>query len=349
MRASVISVFASALVVTGGVVIGAPAPKPARTQPPPVQPVAVPAVPAVPTLYPLPAAPVQPEPCPLPPTTDHEEPATGTPKVPDSQLPAPAGRIAHQVNLAPLAGKGMWWTLWPDSHIDAAGMVAKATGAGLHQIWIRTGSTDQGFYGARLLTALLPAAHAAGLAVVAWDFPKLSDPVADAVRAAATLDGTFGGEHIDAFSPDLETKYEGTYDTVPRVTLYLSLVDGWARDIPLVATVMNPTDRQLASYPYAAQAPYVDAFAPMVYWSCTEPGAAATAALSALSKLRPVHLIGQAYDMTEDGGRPGLPTGSEEWRFLDVADSAGAIGASFYVAETATAPEWAAIGAYPWH
>jgi WhiB family redox-sensing transcriptional regulator len=78
------------------------------------------------------------------------------------------------------------------------------------------------------------------------------------------------------------------------------------------------------------------------------PGAAAAAALAALARLRPVHLIGQAYDMSEDGGRHGMPTGPEEWRFLDVARSAGAIGASFFDAETATAAEWAALGAYPW-
>jgi hypothetical protein len=43
-----------------------------------------------------------------------------------------------------------------------------------------------------------------------------------------------------------------------------------------------------------------------------------------------------------------MPTGPEEWRFLDVARSAGAIGASLFDAETATAAEWAALGAYPW-
>ncbi|HEX3611620.1 MAG TPA: hypothetical protein VHU88_08040 [Sporichthyaceae bacterium] len=353
MRPAVITVLAAALAISGAVAIAAPNPRSSPTAPTAMArtagPVVVPAViPPGHPLYPLPAAAAQPQPCPLPPSEGSEDSLTHTPKVAEATLPAPVAALPRKVDLAPLAGKGMWWTLWSTSRIDAAAWVAKAKAAGLHQVWVRVGGTNQGWYGGDILSALLPAAHAAGLAVVAWDYPSLSDPVADAARADRTLDGTFGGQHIDAFSPDIETKYEGTYLTVARVALYLSLIRAAAGNIPLVATVMNPTARQLASYPYAAEAPYVDAFAPMIYWSCTEPGVAAAAALAVLARLRPVHLIGQAYDMSEDGGRHGMPTGPEEWRFLDVARSAGAIGASLFDAETATAAEWAALGAYPW-
>jgi hypothetical protein len=254
----------------------------------------------------------------------------------------------RQVNLAPLTGKGMWWNTWATSKVDVQQVVSQAKTSGLHQIWVRTGGTRQGWYGAPLLNALLPVAHAAGLAVVAWDYPTLSDPVADAARARRAIGGTFGGQRIDAFSPDIETPYEGTHNSVDRVRRYLSLVRATAGALPVIATVMNPTPANLETYPYAAEAPYVDAFAPMVYWSCNEPGAAAAAAVAALAKLRPVHLIGQAYNMIEDGGRRGLPSGAEEWRFLDVANSAGAIGASLYAADSATKPEWAALAAYPW-
>jgi hypothetical protein len=342
-------VLLAGLVTIGGVALAAPQVHPVSTpRTAPGKPTTVPAAPAAPTLYPLPAPAATPEPCPVPPEHGTEKPITGTPKVATADLPPPATLTPRQVDLAPLRGKGMWWTIWPTSKVDVSKMVVQAKAAGLTQIWVRTGGTRQGWYGAPLLTALLPAAHAAGVAVVAWDYPSLSDPVADAARAQRAIGGTFGGQRIDAFSPDLETPYEGTYDSPVRLQLYLSLVRVAAGAMPVVATVMNPTTAQLTTYPYAAQAPYVDAFAPMVYWSCTEPGAAATAALAALAALRPVHLIGQAYDMAEDGGRPGLPTGAEIWRFLDVADRAGAIGASLYVAESANQPEWAALGAYPW-
>src|SRR5437764_1296452 len=123
--------------------------------------------------------------------------------------------------------------------LDVPKVVAQARAAGLRQLWIRTGGTPQGWYGRKFLDALLPAAHAAGIAVVAWDFPKLSDPVADAKRATLAVTGTFAGQHIDAFSPDIETVYEGTFNTGRRVQLYLSIVRHAAGNVPIVATVMR--------------------------------------------------------------------------------------------------------------
>jgi hypothetical protein len=117
----------------------------------------------------------------------------------------------------------------------------------------------------------------------------------------------------------------------------------------VVATVPRPTAKRLASYPYATQAPYVDAFAPMVYWSCSEPGALTRSSLSPLRKYhRPLAVIGQSYDMGPEGGRHGLPSGREIWRFLDVSKRAGAIGASLYTYDQTHAAQWRALSAYPW-
>ncbi|MDX6234149.1 MAG: hypothetical protein QOH68_3242, partial [Nocardioidaceae bacterium] len=227
-------------------------------------------------------------------------------------------------------------------------VIAKAQHAGLTQLWVRTGGSYQGYYGDRLLTALLPAAHAAGLRVVAWDYPTLSDPVADARRAARVTRGTFAGHRIDAFSPDIEEIAEGTFDSARRVRVYLSRVRRDAGNLPVVATVLRPLTPSLTGRPYRAMAPYVDAFAPMIYWSCNEPGATALSALQPLSRLRPVHLIGQSYDMGPEGGRHGRPTAREIWRFLDVAKRAGAVGASLYVYDQTRRPQWRALTRYPW-
>jgi hypothetical protein len=242
----------------------------------------------------------------------------------------------------------MWLTTWPDSKIDVATIVARAKAAGLSQLWVRTGGYRQGYYGDPLLTQLLPAAHHNGLAVIAWDFPNLSDPVADAARARRALEGVFGGERLDAFAPDIETTSERVYVSTKRITLYLSLVRSYAGSRPVVATVPRPTPKRLRSYPYAAQVPYVDAFAPMVYWSCTEPGALVGQSFRALAKMRPLHLVGQSYDMAAEGGRHGLPSGREIWRFLDVTKRYGGIGASLFTYETTRAPQWQALGGYPW-
>ena len=300
-------------------------------------------------LYPLPAAPAYPSPCPpprIPPGPPPPPPPK--PKVKAKDLPAPLPLAAHHPSLRAVGGKGMWLTTWADSIVDVRTVVAKAHNAGLRQIWVRTGGTPQGFYGHHVLDALLPAAHAAGIAVIAWDFPMLSDPVHDAARAARTIRASYGGQHIDGFSPDIETINERTFNSPLRVRVYLSRVRAVAPRLPLVATVMRPTSYQLATYPYRAESPYIDVFAPMVYWSCNEPGALAAASLKPLVKMRPVHLIGQSYDMGPEGGRHGLPTGREIWRFLDVAKRSGAIGASLYLYTETRRPQWTALARYPW-
>lgn len=301
------------------------------------------------SLYPLPAPPAYPSPCPPPPRPPGPPPKPpGPPKIATASLPKALPVARRTVSTRAIFGKGMWLTVWPDSSLNAAQVVAKAKSAGLQQLWLRTGGTSQGWYGTRFLRALLPPAHAAGIKVIAWDFPKLSDPMADVRRAKAAIQGRFNGQHIDGFSPDIETINEGTYNASARVRLYLSYVRRYAGNLPIIATVMRPTPYQLRTYPYAAEAPYVDVFAPMVYWSCNEPGSLVAQSVRILAKLRPVHVIGQSYNMAPEGGRPGLPTGREIWRFLDVAKRSGAVGASLYVYSETRAPQWLALGRYPW-
>lgn len=302
-------------------------------------------------LYPLPAAPAHPKPCPPPkrprrPYTPWKPPVF----VPDTRLPAPAALRPRRVDLDAIRGKGMWIYQWPRTERgDVAAVVGRARAAGLTQVWVRSGSTKSGFYAAPVLHDLLPAAHAAGLSVVVWDFPYLHDPVGDARRAAQTLAYTApGGHRVDGFSPDIETAGEGTIASARRAAVYLSLVRRAAGNRPVIATVPRASDQRMRTYPYATMARYVDAFAPMVYWSCREPGALAVQSLQRLVKLRPVHLIGQAYDMGDEGGRPGNPTAREIWRFLDAGRRGGAIGVSFYVWQTSTADQWRALGAFPW-
>jgi hypothetical protein len=208
---------------------------------------------------------------------------------------------------------------------------------------VRTGGSRQGWYGDRVLPQLVPAAHDAGLEVVAWDFPFLGDPVADAARAKQALDAG-----VDAIAPDVETEYEGTWATPRRIELYLSLVRAHAGDRPVAATVPRPTPRRLASFPYAAFPAYADLFVPMVYWSCNEPGELVAQSMQHLGALLPVAPVGQGYDMGSEGGRAGTPTFAETWRFLDAARRGGAVGASLWTVEQVGAEQWRALSQYPW-
>lgn len=264
-------------------------------------------------------------------------------------MPAPVRVPARKPSLHAAAAKGMWLTTWPKSELDASEVVRRAKAAGLRQVWIRTGGTKQGYYGDRLLAALLPKAHAAGIAVIAWDFPFLSDPVADVERARRAMAFTVDGQRIDGFAPDIETKAEGVHATSKRVAAYLSRVQALAGNRPIVATVPRPTAKRLATYPYKATAPYVDGYSAMIYWSCLEPGETTRNAIRELAKLgKPVAVVGQAYDMGPEGGRQGLPSVGEVWRFLDVAKRAGAFGASLYQYDTAGPSQWGPLTRYPW-
>jgi hypothetical protein len=270
--------------------------------------------------------------------------------VPEADLPAPGPPSAWVADVGSLAGKGMWvWKYGQTEGGDADAIVARAVAAGLRQLWVRVGDSRDGFYGAGVLGSLVPRAHARGIAVVGWGFPYLWDPVGD-VRWTADALAWRGadGSTLDGFSPDVEADTEGVALSELRVRVYLGLVRQAAGHRLVVATVYRPTDARWATYPYAAMAPYVDAFAPMVYWGCAEPGQAATEAVERLSALRPVHLIGQAYDMAEEGGRAAAPDAAETTRFLDVARRGGAVGASLWVWQSIGSQQWSALAAYPW-
>lgn len=264
------------------------------------------------------------------------------PAVAESRLPPPLPVRVKAVDLDAVRGKGLWATPMGRRPLDVQGLVAQAQRTGVRSIWVRTGGTPQGYYGGPFLPALVAAAHADGVRVIAWDFPFLSDPVADAGRARQAL-----AAGVDGFSPDVETAAEGTRLTPRRLQLYLSLVRASAGSRPVVATVPRPSGAR-GDFPYPAFVPYADAFAPMVYWSCLEPGAVVQQSLAGLGRLLPVAPIGQGYDMGSEGGRRGTPSRLETLRFLDAARRAGAVGASLWTVEAAGQAQLAALGEYRW-
>jgi hypothetical protein len=327
---------------------------PAPPHPPPPRTLSATAPPAAP---PAPASPTAaagltlrgcpPPPAPPPPYVPPWHPAV---LVPDAALPAPVPADAPAAPPAALRGKGMW--VWQYRRTEGGApeaIVDRAAAAGLQQVWVRVADSQDGFYGADELAQLVPRAHLRGLSVIAWGFPYLYDPVADAAWSKAILDWRGpAGDRVDGFSADIETSSEGVALSARRAALYLSLVRQARDGRPLVATVYPPTDHWMAAYPFSAMAPYIDAFAPMIYWECRDPGAAAAEAISRLAGLRPVHLIGQAFGLGDVAGRVDLPSAAELERFMAVGRSAGAVGASFWVWQSMSAEEWAELAAFPW-
>jgi hypothetical protein len=245
----------------------------------------------------------------------------------------------------------MWiWQFDQTEGGDADAVVRKAKRAGLRQLWVRVGSSRDGFYGGPILDQLVRPAHAAGIKVIGWGFPYLYDPLRDARWTARALAWRGpGGEQLDGFSPDIEKSTEGVALSKRRVAVYLGAVRGAAGDRPIIATVYRPTDLNwYGPYPYRTIARYVDAFAPMVYWGCNDPRDAAQESIDRLSRLRPVHVIGQAYNMGPEGGRTKAPSPREIAAFLDVGLRNDALGASFWSWQHINAGEWRSMAEFPW-
>ena len=258
--------------------------------------------------------------------------------------PAPAA-IPPGAPPALPAGKGMWLHyLRQAAGNDPAALVAKARETGLSHVYLRVGSSKDGFYGQADLDRLLPVAHAAGLRVVGWDFPYLFDAEADAHRAVAAIAYTTpDGHRIDAFSSDIETRREGVNISVPVADTYsrrLRQLVGPA--YPLIATIPRP--RYNSGFPFAEIARQFDAVAPMVYWLARDPAAEVEQAVADLAGLgKPVMPVGQAYDPAVDGGTAGPPTKADVARFIQAARSRGVPAYSFWVWHHATPDHWAAI------
>jgi len=242
-------------------------------------------------------------------------------------------------------GKGMW-LYEPDKTEggNVAAIVAKAKAAGLSHLYVRTGSSWDGFYAGPFLDQLLPAAHEANLLVYGWDFPRLINWADDVKRAKAAIDHRAPGKHrIDGFSADIETRSEGTHISAQAAADYgRALREEVGSSFPLIATVPRPSPAQ--NFPYAEVVASFDAIAPMVYWLNRQPDTDVTGALRHLAQFgKPVFPVGQAYDGAPEGGRAGVPPPEELWRFMRFAEANGAQGVSFWSWQAANAKAWAAI------
>ena len=244
-------------------------------------------------------------------------------------------------------GKGMWiWQVKKTEAGDVKAIVAKAKAVGLSHLYVRMGSSREGFYAGPFLDQLLPVAHAAGLRVYGWDFPTLADPAADVQRALSAINyQTPTKQRIDGFAPDIETRSEGTLISAESAVAY---GDGLQAAVepgyPLIAVVPRPSSWTKTFFPYTEIVERFDAVAPMVYWLNRYPGPDVEGAFKDLSPLgKPIFPIGQAYDGAPEGGRPGVPPREELLTFAEVAKAHGAQGISFWSWQAADEQAWEAI------
>lgn len=248
-------------------------------------------------------------------------------------------------------GKGMWVYRPQDTEGgDVVAIVARARQVGLGELYIRTGSSKDGFYAGPFLDALLGPAHRAGLRVYAWDFPYLDDVNADIARAQAAITHLSpSGDRVDGFVADVELPSMGVRVSRANAQAYgagLRAVVGAA--YPLIACVPRPTPAIEAVYSYADVTANFDAIMPMVYWLNRDPVADMRRAAAALAPLgKPLIPVGQAYDGAIDGGPAGVPSPAAIQAFMVEAARAGAVGVSFWSWQHADQATWDAIAGAP--
>ena len=244
-------------------------------------------------------------------------------------------------------GTGMWIYEWNKTNGGRpAAVVAKARAAGLTTLFVRSGSTHDGFTGTPVLRALLPATRGTALHVVAWDFPELKHPAADARRLARAARVNIGGSTIAAVAPDIETGAEGTHSSPKRVRAYLSALRRLLpRHVAILTTTPWPSHARIGRYPYGTVANYSDALLPMAYWYNNSPALVTSRSMALLRHYhRPVMPVGQGYDGKLDV--PSLPHNNLRKQvpsFFATAHRLGAPAVSLWSWQAAPPAAWVAL------
>lgn len=285
---------------------------------------------------------------PPPETTDPVPTTEATTTVPDTTTSAPAPPPAPRSPDVP-SGVGMWiWLPEATAGGDPAAIAASSQAAGFTHLYVRTGSSVDGFNAAEFLDGILPAAHAAGIRVIGWDFPYLDDPGADVTRALQAISYTTpSGDKLDGFSADIETPAEGVALSMENAAAYgTALRAAVGPSYLLIATVPRPSAARQGTYPYTEVVQSFDAIAPMDYWIDVPPDEVAEQSVDFFAPFgKPVLPIGQAYDGGLEGGPPGTPTYNEVGAFIAASFDSGAKSVSFWSWQHASGDVWDAIKA----
>ncbi len=290
-------------------------------------------------------------------------------------LPDPATQTVGLTPIwNPLVGKGMWATNYVAHDSDIGAMLRAAKAAGITHIYTEVAISQFGFYAQNSLDRLLPAAHAAGIKVIAWVYPQFTS-VTDDIRLSAAVAHykTPSGDQADGLAADIEGPDNDGLLGPGAAYTYGQVLRGLLGPGELmVAAVFHPLARP--SYPYAELAASFNALAPMDYWHShsshdytpadvrrfvTTSVVSIRAALALIGAANmPIEELGQTYDMFNGTvGTPGEPAGTdaqdaptpdEVTADMQTARELGCIGVSFFDWQTATQPQWAVISQYSW-
>ncbi|HUW64985.1 MAG TPA: S-layer homology domain-containing protein [Spirochaetia bacterium] len=255
-----------------------------------------------------------------------------------------------------VAGKGMWLLYGDWQNIPDDQLIATAQADHITHLYVEVAATATAFYGKPALADLLPKAHAAHIALVAWIYTSLGDPAQDAALATQVADfRTAGGDAVDGVAVDLEENLDPGNISAFAVPTQQALGQNYL----LVAVVYPPQSNPGQTYAsmYKAVSDF-SVLATMDYWHNTQStfttaqvSQYVTQSLQMLPALTgnpalPVEVIGQAYNMFTSGDY--APSGTEELTAMAAARAGGATAYSMYRWGTASPAEWQAFANYNW-
>jgi hypothetical protein len=275
-----------------------------------------------------------------------------------TRAPAGAWIDAEQVQLAaglstaaldPVYGVGMWLTPAVLNIASAQSIVTAAVESHVTHLYVEVAGSN-GVYGAQVLEHLLPVAHRAHIAVLAWVYPYLDDvpkDVAIALRAARFVATT--GDRPDGIAADVEQNMEEPYVRAYSQVLRASL---GPRALMIIA-VYPPQSYWGERFPYSVAMQSWDVAAPMDYWDVGRTRVSESAAYdyiaasitgiraATLDPVTPVEPVGQMFDVFGDGRHS--PTNAEVRGAIRAAQAGNTTGISFFEWNHATPGEWDAL------
>ena len=252
---------------------------------------------------------------------------------------------------AAYAGLGTWLDIyagsaWAHPQREVAAMARD----GVRTLYLQTGNYEQqvDLVRRRALGRFVDAAHAAGLRVVAWYLPALTDPVQDERRALAAIHfRSPRGERFDSFALDIEASLVRPVRLRNRRLLRLSAElrkaagAGYALGAIIPSQVgMHKHPHYWPGFPYRSLARVFDVFLPMAYFTYRVKGRAASAAYveqsvdllrAAVGDSVPVHVI---------GGVAGTASAADVSGFMDAVAQLSPVGYSLYDFPLTTGPIW---------
>lgn len=252
-------------------------------------------------------------------------------------------------------GLGTWIDIYDGPHLYAPEATVAAIGArGVRTIYLETGNFKQRTDLVRpgLLSRYIDAAHARGIAVVAWYLPGFRPGPRDLRRSLAAIQfRSGGGQAFDGFALDIE---DGAVKPVSKrnarlLALSTSLRTAVGPDYALGAITPSPSgmaDRPnyWRAFPYAELARVYDVFLPMVYSTYHGDGARVvrrdmTRSMAILRTAtgrpdQPVHVIGGLGDRL---------SATESRAFAERVGALRPLGWSLYDFSVTSPAAWAAM------